>query len=193
MANNCSNYILITGSSENVAKAVAFWVKELKDEYDKINYLTDLSIFTPEEKEKKDVYESCGTKWIDTGWIDEDITESTSITCDTAWSPCNPLLKRIAETFDVKCENEYNEPGCDFGGKYECTKDSESDDCMSYLKYVGKYEGDRLGFELDYFVEDDNLTKDILDEVKEFLTDDEYNEYLTKIKEETTNEQTKTI
>jgi hypothetical protein len=192
MANNCSNYIQITGSSENIKKVYDFWKKELVDEYDKINYLTDLSIFTPEEKEKQDVYVSCGTKWINTDNLDID-DDFISITCDTAWSPCNPLLKRIAQTFDVKCENEYNEPGCDFGGKYECTKDSESDDCMSYLKYVGKYEDERLFCELDYFVEDNNLTKDILDEVKEYLTNEEYNEYLTKIKEETTNEQTKTI
>lgn len=184
MANHCSNYIQITGSSENIKKVYDFWKKELIDEHD----ITDLSIFTPEEKEKGDVYESYGTKWIDTDNLDID-DDFISITCDTAWSPCNPLLKRIAKTFDVKCENEYNEPGCDFGGKYECTKDSESDDCMSYLKYVGKYEDERLLCELDYFVEDDSLTQSILDEVKEFLTDDEYNEYLTKIKEETTNEQ----
>lgn len=188
MANNCSNSIQITGSKENVKKVYDFWTDELKDNYDKINYLTDLSIFTPEEKEKKDVYESTGTKWIETGWMEIN-DDWMSVQCDTAWSPCNPLLKRIAQHFDVKCENEYSEPGCDFGGKYDCTKDSESDDCLSYLKYVGKYEDERLCPELDYFVEDDNLTQSILDEVKEFLTDDEYNEYLTKIKEETTNEQ----
>lgn len=192
MANNCSNYIQITGSKKNVKKVYDFWKKELVDEYNKINYLTELSIFTPEEKEKRDVYECTGTKWINTDNLDID-DDFISITCDTAWSPCNPLLKRIAQTFDVNCENEYNEPGCDFGGKYDCTKDSESDDCLSYLQYIGKYEGDRLGCELDYFVEDDNLTKDILEEVKEYLTNDEYNEYLHKIKEETSNEQTKTI
>lgn len=188
MANHCSNYIFILGKVENVKKATDFWKKELIEDYKKISYLSDLSIMTEQEKLKRDPYESVGTRWIDSSYIDDAVPDQVTISCESAWSPPLRLLKRMAEVFDVNITCEYSEPGCDFGGKYDCTKDSDSDDCLSYLKYVGKYEGDRLGCELDYFVEDDSLTKDILEEVKEYLTNEEYNEYLHKIKEETINE-----
>jgi len=188
MANNCSNYIIISGEADNVKKATAFWKKELVEDYDKIHYLTDLSIMTAEEKAKCDVYRTIGTKWIDSSYIDEDIPDQVSITCESAWSPPLGLLKRMAEVFDVVIFCDYSEPGCNFGGKYECTKDSENDDCLTYLKYLGKYDDEMLFNELQFFIDNGELTPKHLDEVKEYITEEDYNEYLTKIKEETTNE-----
>lgn len=184
MANNCSNYIIISGEIENVKKATDFWRKELIEDYDKINYLSELSIMTEKEKEDVDPYACVGTKWIDNNYVDDSVPDQVTISCISAWSPPLPLLKRMAEVFDVTIECEYSEPGCDFGGKFICDKDNDSNDYLSYLKYVGKYEDDRLLEELDFFVEDDSLTMDILEEVKEYLTEEEYNEYLTKIKED---------
>lgn len=184
MANNCSNYIIISGEIENVKKATNFWKKELIEDYKNISYLSDLSIMTEEEKVKRDPYESVGTKWIDNNYVDDAVPDQVTISCESAWSPPLRLLKRMAEVFDVTIECTYSEPGCDFGGKFDCDKDSENDECLTYLKFVGKYEDERLLSELDYFVEDDNLTMDILEEVKEYLTEEEYNEYLTKIKED---------
>lgn len=183
MANHCSNFIYVHGEGKKVKKLHDWWKKYLIDKYSEIQYLSDLPIFTREEKKQRDPYVVVGTRWIDTHWIDVDVKNGTcNIQCETAWSPCNELLRRLAEKFDVSVENQYEESGMDLYGEYKANgktfRDQRAD---TFLHGVLKYDGyERFISEME-FVGD----LSILESFKPVMKEEDYLELKSKI---TTNE-----
>lgn len=106
MANNCYNFI--NTESEELKE---WFNKYLVEKYSELEFLTDLPVYTEEEKEAKKVYEVVGTKWIDVQDIEEDY-----IRFDSAWGPPTELLRRLSEKFQIDFDLEYSEIGCEIFG-----------------------------------------------------------------------------
>ncbi len=73
---------------------------------------------------------------------------------DTAWSPPIGFCQMLSIQYGVKCEIEYEEPGCDFYGK-TIVEDGEITDVEDYGYREGKYKFDKEGFwyEIDSDIE----------------------------------------
>lgn len=126
MANYCWNWIHITGSEQNIKKIKKI-IESNEDGFWAQNY--SLLLEKPELKWEdtnnlSDVYDEWGSKWftpyIHEYELEEGINDNTSyivISGDSAWSPMIPLCKKLSEHYNAYITIEYEEPGCDFGGK----------------------------------------------------------------------------
>ena len=143
MANHCYNWANINGPKKSLdlleqrieealkGDANSLWAKT----YPILLGITDVP---------DDVYDDYGSKWFDIGW-DRHGKRDASISGDSAWSPVSQLFLKLSKEYGLHIESEYEEPGCDFGGFYDC-KNGEvlRDDTYPYLKYrfkCGNYEG----------------------------------------------------
>ena len=70
-----------------------------------------------EEEEEERAYYHYGTRW----WDFEIQRErgGINISGDSAWGPPIELIKQICIEYKVHASIEYEEPGCDFGGRVE--------------------------------------------------------------------------
>jgi len=123
MANNCNNWITFEGSKSTLSKLE----KKLKT-YDKSKYFTEWSEYVIGEgkldggegfKKKYgdnfNVFYMYGTKWFDFEMESDD--HGLRVYGDSAWSPPIKLVEEICKKYKLKAEIEYEEGGCDFGGR----------------------------------------------------------------------------
>jgi hypothetical protein len=161
MANHCWNWASINGSQESLdllekrieealsgGEANSLWAKTYPILFGK----TDVPL---------SLYDDYGSKWFDIEF-DRHGERDATISGDSAWSPVSPLILKLSKEYNLHIELEYEEPGCDFGGFYEC-KNGEvlRDETYSYLKYrfkCGNYEG-------------------AIDDIKDNILNDNYDTY----------------
>jgi len=126
MANNCWNYVAITGDKKRINTIQ----KHFKN-YDNTKWFTEFgdAFFNKKrnyEGQEFDFYYEYGTKWWDFDWNRESDTELI-VQGDTAWSPPLKLLKDISKKFNVKVYAEWQEYGMDFAGRATWNKGLEKE------------------------------------------------------------------
>jgi hypothetical protein len=180
MANHCYNFIVITGSKDNVSKLKETLYPVLEKEGLWHNtYPKSLGIDVPEGYD----YSS---KWCDF-YIDDDDDTKIVLSGDSAWGPALGYFVLLSKTFHVKVEIKYEESGMDFGGVF-IVKDGDviTDDSDTYWRH--RYKDDSYGviealaetMLCDYksFNEFAEMHKDLL----EIMTDDDKQELIDLFK-----------
>jgi hypothetical protein len=149
MANNCYNYAQFEGSKENIRKAAKEIKKAIVDEC--LWWETYKKVFGDKyDYSSEDVYKEFGSKWFECN-VDYN-SESMTLSGDSAWSPAIPFFQKLCETFDLSCNAEYEEPGCDFGGWWEFKNGAVTrDETVSFRMYSDLNDPGRL---FDMIIED---------------------------------------
>jgi hypothetical protein len=118
MANHCFNWVNIYGEDRTLNRIVS----KLETYHDhKGSFLSwgdiVLNKEPEEDEEEKRSYYYYGTRW----WDFEIQRErgEINVSGDSAWSPPIELIKQICVEYGVTATIEYEEPGCDFGGRTE--------------------------------------------------------------------------
>lgn len=119
MANNCYNYLEISGSKADIKRLEECIKSDKKDDSG-----WDMSKIIPVEIDEKgfykienSIYDIWGTKWFD-GEYFENKGKTAVLTFDTAWSPSLPVTLEMSRKFNLKVKHFYEESGCDFEGDY---------------------------------------------------------------------------
>lgn len=187
MANNCWNWVKITGPKETLDIIEERFEKyyEMQDftftEFSRMVLGFDPEVI-PEHETLNDAFNRMyryGTKWWDFN-IDRG-DEWLELCGDSAWSPPLGLLTMMTKVFDVKIEGEYSESGCDFGGFYTIENGVCDDHEMTHFEY--ELASDRENA-LNRLIED--MNEDFIDlkyaeeHNKPYLTEEEWNEVLTE-------------
>ena len=111
MANNCYNYLEISGSKEDIQKLKKLIL--VKEDGKDVVKMDNIKPF----KRGDNVYVIWGTKWFDV--IDYDFNKTNAyISLDTAWSPCLPITLEMSRMFNLEIEHFYEEGGFDSEGDY---------------------------------------------------------------------------
>jgi Ferredoxin-like domain in Api92-like protein len=158
MANNCNNYITISGNKTEIKALYDLISDEVTaNGYDK--YTSLLSVY---EKGTND------PKWFDIYATLEDENQLT-ISGDTAWCPALEVFTEISKLNpSFKIHYEYEEGGCDFAGYADIKEGVITDNCFTYWK--GLIATDKA-HALDYAIT--NQLEDFENEA-EFITSDMY-------------------
>lgn len=135
MANHCWNWAHIEGSKENLDLLEAK-LKEATSETRHLWYQTFYHVIgQPVPDPETDTYDDFGTRWFDADW-DRDSDTSATLSGDSAWSPPSQFFRKLSEVYGLTIESEYEEPGCDFGGYYDCSNGEVTrDESYSYNYY----------------------------------------------------------
>lgn len=119
MANNCYNYLEISGSEEDIKKLEECIKSDDKEE------IWDLRKIIPVEiddkgffKIKGSIYDLWGTKWFSVNGFDNN-GDKAYLSFDTAWSPSLPITLEMSKRFNLKINHYYEESGCAFEGDYD--------------------------------------------------------------------------
>lgn len=134
MPNYCWNWIEISASKENIEKirTVIDQVNETEEGFWASNYplLIEKPAISKEDLEKMqffDVYSEWGSKWftpyVDGYHLSENPVQKNknsyiTIAGDSAWGPMLPLCEKLSKHYNADITIEFEEPGCDFGGRY---------------------------------------------------------------------------
>lgn len=164
MANYCYNYARFEGSKEDILKASEAIIKA-KGSDESLWWETYKKVFGDKyDYSSEDVYTEFGSKWFDCN-VDYDDNWMT-IEGDSAWSPALTFFKKLCETFDLSCDAEYEESGCDFGGWWEFKNGGVTrDQTVSFKMYSDLNDPGRL---FDMIIED--VDDDIYESYEEFST-----------------------
>lgn len=120
MPNWCENELIVTGNKENINALIDLI------ESDDLSFDFEKVIPHPEgiKQNSEEGYffrvNNWGTKWRleeDSISIDRESDEEISMSFDTAWAPCLPIVTKLAELFPaLKIKYTYGESGMDFSG-----------------------------------------------------------------------------
>lgn len=124
-----------------------------------------------------------GTKW-DVNAQEISISEGHDciyLYFDSAWSPPVEWASKLSFKFACQVEIEFEEPGCDFGGRhfYDCG-DLVEEENYSYLVWLLKSDRDKFWNEIAYITEDYNKEQfeefrdGFLEDVSESIDSSEY-------------------
>jgi hypothetical protein len=171
MPNWCSNHIIINGTKENM--------KPIVDFFNNHNDLNIMATLVPPDEDYDKIVETgnyllfphstfYGTKW---DFTKEELNlvdvneDGVSLSVDTAWAPCNEFLRRLCIKYKVNAENEYEEPGCDFAGRYTCDAEgNQNDESYPWLEGVYKFDNDLFWMRID---DDEFAHIDSIEQLKE--------------------------
>ena len=146
MPNWCTNHIVIKGkNAKQIHKTINKELnRKLKNDEDIREFM---NLFVPIKYNETTWYddniETWGTKWdimIEDAGIDFNNSAIPELKMDfqSAWSPVNKFLEKLAIKFQVEISNFYYEGGCDFTGVFECNEDGViRDETETY--YYGCY------------------------------------------------------
>lgn len=127
MANNCNNYITISGNQKDIA-AISKLISNAGG-----NPYRELMRTIKNDELGNDA------KWFDMGVLDIDDDNEITISGDSAWSPSLELFTKISEMFpNVKIRYEYSEGGCDFAGWADIENGECTDNCFRYYEGLSK-------------------------------------------------------
>ena len=188
MANNCWNWVHISGPKETLDIIEERFNKyyEMQDftftEFSRMVLGFDHEV-VPEHETNDELFNRIyryGTKWWDFN-IDRD-DEWLELCGDSAWAPPIGLLTMMTKVFDVKIEGEYSEPGCNFGGFCTIENGECEDNEMTYFEYeLVSDRKEAIGRLIDDINEEWFDFKYAEENYKQHLTDEEWNEVLTEI------------
>lgn len=185
MANECMNYIRITGRPEEIElfkESYLIYNKKIGD------YDLDFNHISPIPKNCLDDYkfriEHWGNKWDGTNAYVEIHDDEIYIDVATAWNPCTPIVDKLIELCPgLEFDYKYYEPGCTFIGyryhvSYENPDEDEQDEILESADPYGYWthmfiEGyetyDWLLDHIEDLVEEGELAKGIADELRSII------------------------
>ncbi len=185
MANECMNYIKITGRPEEITlfKESYLFYNEEKDDY-----VLNFNYIAPIPKDCENDYafriENWGNKWDGTDAYVEVCDDEVYIDVATAWNPCIPIVDKLIELCPgLEFEYKYYESGCGFLGYryhmvYEDPDDDEQDeisvseDPYGYWThmFIEEYETyEWLEEHIEDMVEEGELTQEVANELKRLI------------------------
>lgn len=118
MANYCNNYALLHGPKDALDM-----LEERFKSVEKNLWAETYPIVLGITDKTYDVYADYGSKWFD-ATLDRNSDHEAAIYGDSAWSPVNAFLLKLSKIYHLTISSEYEEPGMDFGGFFDC-KDGE--------------------------------------------------------------------
>ena len=172
MANYCYNYI--TFNSDDVKKINK--IVEFFNSYGQFGSTTDWgdSVIKGEYKVDDRIensFNKYGSRWL---VFDLDVLNDgleLTISGDSAWTPMEALVGGLCYTFGVDGWIEYEEPGCDFGGRTSFDKNGEINEYeqMSYSEWMYKSGGshwvnESLYYDLECQIDDYNTFEEFMSE-----------------------------
>ena len=126
MANNCMNYINITGSKNDMQKLSKLLEVSEKQENGCDIYANLCNEFGKSENDGS---------WFNIDVVNDDEGNEIIISGDSAWYPCLDLFTKISEKYpSLEIHYEYEEPGCDFAGYADINDGTCQDNCFGYWK-----------------------------------------------------------
>jgi hypothetical protein len=175
MANNCFNWVTISGEKE-ILDLLQTKFETYKSHEGTFSDWCD-TFFTNEREKKENVFDEIydyGTKWWDFD-IDQRGKDYINISGDSAWSPPQEFLRRLSEEYAVLIRGEYEEAGSDFGGYADYEKGVMDDQCFTYREwmYINNEESFfyRLEDEVEYYDTFDDYKSAVLDDFENQLTE----------------------
>jgi hypothetical protein len=175
MANNCYNWVSITGEKDALdllqTKLATYDSHEgtFSDWCD--TFFTNKRIINEDSYEENYYY---GTKWWDFE-VERNADDDLLINGDSAWSPPQEFLRRLSEEYAVFIRGEYEESGSDFGGYAEYEKGVMDDYCYTYREwmYINNEEQffNELEYEVEYYDTFEDYKAEILDKFENALTE----------------------
>lgn len=158
MANNCYNYIQISGSAEEIKEFRSILKSKDKQESGTDIYFNLKAYFNA----------STGNdgRWFEINTHEEENETEIIISGDSAWTPCLTLFTVISEKFQsFVIRYEYDESGCDFSGWADIQKGFCNNHQFTYWKGLFERDG-----------EDDTLCFIITNEIECYDTEEELKE-----------------
>ena len=187
MANECMNYIKITGRPEEITlfKESYLYYNEERDCYEfNFNYIT------PIPKDCEDDYSfrimHWGNKWDGTEAYVDVHDDEVYIDVATAWSPCSPIVDKLIHLCPgLEFDHDYYESGMGFVGyrHHDRYDDPDCDDYAEYCSTGDPFEYWYLMFDKEYenfdwleehindLVEEEELDPDVANEVLNMMND----------------------
>ena len=182
MANECMNYIKITGRPEEITLFKESYLLYNEEEDD---YVLDFNYITPIPKDCENDYffriEHWGNKWDGTNAYVDICDDEVYIDVSTAWNPCGPIVDKLIHLCPgLEFEYKYYESGCAFlGYRYHMAYDDpdddeqneilESNDAYGYWihMFIEEYETyEWVEEHIEDMVEDGELTQEVANELK---------------------------
>lgn len=178
MANYCNNWISFVGNKTSLKRLE----KKLKT-YDKSEYFTEWCEyvigkgkldggkgFKSKYGTEFNVYYMYGTKWFDFSIEEED--DNLRIYGNSAWSPPIKFVEEVCKKFKLKAEMDYEEGGCDFGGRTTFDEDGiieRKDYSYDHWRYIDNHDGwaDDLYYN---FTDDIENAKELLEDALKEMT-----------------------
>lgn len=130
MANECSNFITIKGDKDLIQIFADSYLKKEENG----NYSLDFNIIAPIPDDCENDYDfrihNWGNRWDGTnGYVTIYDDNEIFIDVTTAWSPCEPITKRLISLCPgLYIYHEYYEGGCGFIGWIEHQPDEDPED-----------------------------------------------------------------
>lgn len=146
MANNCYNYVSISGDKIILDELQAKFNSPLKEE--SFRKLAESFFSDGYINESVDL----GSKWWDL-WTERDEDRHLLVTGDSAWCPPHEFLRLISLHYPVKIVGDYEEPGQNFGGTTTYQYGDMEDTCYKYLEWLWVSDSDHFWNELEYYEE----------------------------------------
>ena len=185
MANECMNYIKITGRPEEITlfKESYLIYNEEKDYYDlNFDYITPI----PKDCENDYTFriEHWGNKWDGTNAYVEIYDDEVYIDVATAWNPCTPIVDKLIHLCPgLEFDYKYYEPGMAFLGyryhvAYEDPNDDELDEILvsedpygywTHMFIEGYETYDWLVEHIEDMVEEKELAQEVANELKSII------------------------
>jgi hypothetical protein len=126
MPNYCTNKVEISGKPETVKELLAF-IKSPASDIDFSKVIPYPEEYASMDAEKSDsgynaggygwCIENWGTKWNAIEPDVDDFAGNAQLDFDTAWSPCQPVIAKLAELYPtLSFKHSYEESGMNFSG-----------------------------------------------------------------------------
>lgn len=149
MANECSNYIQISGESSLLEIFAESYFVLKYEGTDEEYFELDFNAITPIPKDCENDYDfriqNWGNKWDGTnGTVYYERGDNLiDIGVETAWGPCVPIIEKLIELCPgLDFYHEYYEPGCAFAGYIKHIGGDDPDD-YEHEEYSADYDKER--------------------------------------------------
>ena len=188
MANECSNYITIQGNPLLIETIALDYIGQDKEQGE---VYFNFGLLCPIPKDIEEDYwwriEHWGNKWDGSDAYIDICDDEITINVETAWGPCDKWTYKLIEMCPgVNIYHEFYEPGegfigwinhCENEGPYEYEEtDFNQSEPMSYwlATFEKEYETfDWLCDHIDNLLDDEEITKEIHDELLKMIDDDD--------------------
>jgi hypothetical protein len=139
MANNCYNYITITGEKTEIASfKLLLQIEANKGQDNEDIYLNLQTDFGKFEKDPR---------WFNFDVHTADDEETITISGDSAWIPALELFTAISQRFQsFQIRYEYDEMGCDFSGWADISQGECTDNSFAYWEGQIQMHGEEQAF-----------------------------------------------
>jgi hypothetical protein len=189
MANICCNYITITGDPEVLDIIAQDYIG-----YDKEKDIVEFNfgIMSPVPDDIQDDYywriENWGNKWDGSDCYTDICDDQIYLNIETAWGPCDKWTYKLIELCPgANIYHEYYEPGEGFIGWIQHFENEGPEDyediCYSYSSeaydyWLAVFEKEYESFDwllehIDWKLEDEEITKEVADELIKLIEGDE--------------------